>query len=190
MKDSEQDIDQQIVSAVQSGDREAFARLYDRHSAWLLAVAYRIIQNRRDAEDLLHDVFIEVWNKAASYSAERGSVRSWLAIRVRSRAVDRIRALHIARKNQTNETDTDTMILESSNKSERGIDHQKARRAVEQLSPKQRTVIQLSYFHGLTCQEISNRCDIPLGTVKSRLASALVSLRQHFDPAENSFPCT
>lgn len=178
-----------IVAAIQAGDREAFARLYDRHAAWLLAITYRILQNRRDAEDLLHDVFIEIWDKARSYDAQRGSVRSWLAVRTRSRALDRIRALTIVRKNEASELDSHSITIEASDDSELGIDHEHARRAVDQLSPKQRTVIQLSYFQGMTCQEIADRCEIPLGTVKSRLASALHSLRDYFHPAEDGPPC-
>ncbi|MGH8548315.1 MAG: sigma-70 family RNA polymerase sigma factor [Methylococcales bacterium] len=185
----EQENDLKIVAAIQAGDREAFARLYDRHASWLLAVAYRILQNRRDAEDLLHDVFIEIWAKARSYDPQRGSVRSWLAVRTRSRALDRIRALTIVRKNEADELDSQTTMVEASDESELGIDRQIARRAVDQLSPKQRTVIQLSYFQGMTCQEIADRCEIPLGTVKSRLASALHSLRDFFHSVEDGPPC-
>ncbi|MCI0653748.1 MAG: sigma-70 family RNA polymerase sigma factor [Methylococcaceae bacterium] len=188
-REPESENDLEIVAAIQAGDRTAFARLYDRHANWLLALAYRILQNRRDAEDLLHDVFIEIWDKANSYDAGRGSVRSWLAVRTRSRALDRIRALTIVRKNETSELNTHATMIEISDTSESGIDQQNARRAVETLSPKQRTVIQLSYFQGMTCQEIADRCQIPIGTVKSRLASALHSLRDYFNPAEDGSPC-
>ncbi|MCI0654102.1 MAG: sigma-70 family RNA polymerase sigma factor [Methylococcaceae bacterium] len=189
MTDSEQEIDLRIVAAVQAGDRKAFAELYDRHVAWLLALAYRILQNRRDAEDLVHDVFIEVWDRAGSYHAIRGSVRAWLAVRTRSRALDRIRSFKSFRKNEAGEIDSYSTTIESSDRADADVDHQTARRAVDCLSPKQRTVIQLSYFHGMTCQEIADRCEIPLGTVKSRLASAMKSLREYLNPAEDSPQC-
>ncbi|MGH8497926.1 MAG: RNA polymerase sigma factor [Methylococcales bacterium] len=189
MTDSGQDIDLRIVAAVQSGDRTAFAELYDRHAAWLLALAYRILQNRRDAEDLVHDVFIEVWDKAESYDPIRGSVRAWLAVRTRSRALDRIRSFKSFHKNEAGEIDSYSTNTESSGRADADVDHQTARRAVAYLSPKQRTVIQLSYFQGMTCQEIADRCEIPLGTVKSRLASAMNLLRKYLNPAEGSSPC-
>lgn len=184
MKDLEQKIDRQILCAVQSGDQQALGRLYDRHSDWMLAVAYRILQNRRDSEDLLHDVFVEVWNKAGSYNAERGSVRCWLAIRIRSRALDRIRALNKVRNKQADDFEYEATKMSITDESETSVDYLNARRAVEQLSPNQRLVIQLGYFQGLTCQEISDCCEIPLGTVKSRLAAALVCLRQQLSTRE------
>lgn len=187
--ESERDIDLGIVAAIRSGDRTAFARLYDRHAAWLLALAYRILKNRRDAEDLLHDVFIEVWDKAGSYDANRGSVRSWLAVRTRSRCLDRIRSLNSMRRNEAAEIDSYATILEASDRADRDVDHQTARLAVDRLSPKQRTMIELNYFQGMTCQEIADRYGIPLGTVKSRLASALYCLRETLNPAEDNPPC-
>ncbi|MGR9108276.1 MAG: sigma-70 family RNA polymerase sigma factor [Gammaproteobacteria bacterium] len=186
MTRSEQEIDHDIVAAIQAGDRSAFAHLYDRHAAWLLAVAYRILGNRRDAEDLLHDVFIEVWDKARGYDPQRGSVRSWLAIRTRSRALDRIRSLKLIRNHEAVEIDHLAPAGNDSAGTETGVDHRTARRVVDALPDKQRTVIQLSYFQGLTCQEIAERCEIPLGTVKSRLASALNTLRDSLKPAEGN----
>ncbi len=189
-RESAQEIDFRLVTAIQSGDRTAFARLYGRYAAWMLAVAYRVLQNRRDAEDLLHDVFIEVWNKAASYDVQRGSVRGWLAIRTRSRALDRIRSLNLIRKNEAGEIESGSTTVQSAERTEIGVDHWNARRAVDRLSLNQRTVIQLSYFHGMTCQEIAEHCAIPLGTVKSRLASALNSLRDDLRAAEDNPPWT
>lgn len=191
MELSEQEIDRRTLSGVKTGDRQAFARLYDRHAAWMMAVAYRILQNRRDAEDLLHDVFLEIWKRAETYNPERGTVRTWLAVRLRSRAIDRIRALSRRRGKPANENDerrsgdTEQSALEP----EINVDYACARRAVNLLPSKQRTVIHLSYFQGLTCQEISDRCQIPLGTVKTRLASGILSLRQQLHSAEDDSPC-
>ena len=90
-------IDQRLLIAIRQGNRTALAELYDRHASQMLAVAARILQNPRDAEALLHDVFLEAWQKAESYDAGRGTVRTWLLTRMRSRAIDRLRTVAVAR---------------------------------------------------------------------------------------------
>src|SRR5262245_50133881 len=81
-----------LVAAVAAGDRGALARLYDRYAVTLLAVGQRILGGRREAEDLVHDVFLEAWRQASGYDPARGTVRAWLLVRLRSRALDRHRA--------------------------------------------------------------------------------------------------
>ena len=91
------ELDRQILVRVVAGDHSALTQLYDRHAPVMLGVATRVLGSRRDAEDLLHDVFLEAWQKAASFDATRGSVKTWLLLRVRSRAIDRLRVLAKAR---------------------------------------------------------------------------------------------
>ena len=92
------DLDRKLMEGVRTGDRTALAELYDRHASGMLGLAVRILGDRGDAEDLIHDVFLESWKKAGSYAAERGSARAWLLMRVRSRAIDRVRSLTVARR--------------------------------------------------------------------------------------------
>ncbi len=134
------------------------------------------MRTRRDAEDLLHDVFLEVWQKAKDFDADRGTVRTWLLLRVRSRAIDRIRMLTTARNHAMIKSDPEPTGDEPSQAAERNL----TRQALTGLSEIQRTVVELSYFEGLSCREIAERCRIPVGTVKSRLAAALTKLRQEF----------
>ena len=98
-----------LVRAMAGGDRRALAALYDRHASYLLALGLRILKNRGEAEDLLHDVFLEVWRSAGDYDLNRGRVRTWLVIRMRSRALDvvksaRVRAATAARRRQSEST--------------------------------------------------------------------------------------
>lgn len=188
---SDAETDLGIIKAIQQGNREAFAELYDQHNAWLMALAYRILQNQRDAEDLLHDVFVEIWKKAASYEPKRGTVRSWLAIKIRSRALDRIRMLKTIKKHIVEQpaieiefqtTTLETEIICS-------IEHSEARKLLEKLTPVQRDVIELSYFRGFTCQEIANHCQLPLGTVKSGLLRAIKVLRKEFNSNMEADTC-
>ena len=184
-KAADEKIDKRIIADIQNSDRKAFAELYDRHGTWLLAVAYRILQNRRDAEDLLHDVFLEVWRKVSSYDPDRGTVRSWLAIRVRSRALDRIRSLKVAREHSIKRYNNNADMIQSADEASSLVEHFQARQAVEKLTSAQRTVIELSYFKGFTCREISEHNAMPLGTVKTHLAAAMASLRKDLIPWRN-----
>ena len=141
-------------------------------------MAYRVLNNQRDAEDLLHDIFLESWQKASSYNPDRGSVKTWLLLRTRSRAIDRVRRLAIAREHGMMRPASETELITQQDDPSVAPDQNRAREALAQLPEGQRLVVQLGYFEGLTCQEIATRYDIPLGTVKSRLAAAILKLRK------------
>ena len=181
--------DWQIIKAIQQEDRDAFAELYDRHHQKLMAIAYRILLNKRDAEDLLHDVFLEVWKKAASYDSDRGTVSCWLGVKTRSRALDRLRTLNRATQYKIEQSDKEIELETPAHDVSCVVDHDKAKQTLEQLNPVQRTVIELSYFRGFTCQEIANHCQMPLGTVKSGLLRGLQVLRREFNGCEGSKTC-
>lgn len=180
---------QRLIKAIQQGSRDAFAQFYDLHHGWLMAVAFRILQNQRDAEDLLHDVFIEIWSKAASYNPQRGTVFSWLAVKIRSRALDRLRALKTFNKHISEGAVHDMIADDSSQEASQKVEHIQAVNMLEQLSPVQRTVIELSYFRGMTCQEIANHCQMPLGSVKSSLLRGIKTLRLKYAHCEVTETC-
>ncbi len=168
-----------LLAEIAQGDQRALTELYDRYASVLLGVATRILRSRADAEDLLHDVFIEAWRNAGSYDPSRGSVRAWLVMRVRSRAIDRLRSLGTARKHAmaraVDPSLTNPIALPPG---EQRFDAGVARKAVAELPPAQRAVIELSYFEALSCQQVAERCGIPIGTVKSRLFAAVARLRE------------
>ncbi len=178
------DSDEALLAAVREADRSALAALYDRYVPTLLAVACRMLQNRRDAEDLIHDLFLEVWHKAGHYDARRGTVRHWLFMRLRSRAIDRIRALSNARKHAMMISDEAVTGDDREVDITRHADYQHASRAMQQLSEEQRHVLELAYFKGWTCRDIATGCGIPIGTVKSRLAAAVALLRRELSEQE------
>lgn len=163
-----------LVRGIAGGDRQALARLYDRYASVLLALAMRIIRDRREAEDLLHDVFLEVWRSAKDYDLTRGRVRTWLIIRMRSRALDVTKSARVSRRSGDPEV-IDRMPAEGDIGG--SPDRQRVRAALAELGPEQRHVLELAYFEGLSCSEIAERVGIPIGTVKSRLAAALGKLR-------------
>jgi RNA polymerase sigma-70 factor (ECF subfamily) len=165
-------IDAELVAGVARGDRGALASLYDRHSGILLGLALRIVRDRREAEDLLHDVFLEAWRSAKAFDPKRGRVRTWLAIRMRSRALDLQKSARVSRN--AGDAGLDLLVDNSENASP---DHARVRAALGALGPDQRRVLELAYFEGLSCTEIAARVSIPVGTVKSRIAAGLDRLR-------------
>lgn len=177
----ESEEDARLVHAIAEGDRDALARLYDRYAPILMGVAYRLLGERREAEDLVHDVFLEAWRQAADFDAERGSVRAWLLMRLRSRAIDRRKAAGFTRV-----ISLDSGMLAETIREHRDAPHEDpmlapdrtaVRSALAALPEEQRAVLLLGYFEGLSSSEISTRTGVPIGTVKSRVAAALARLR-------------
>src|ERR1041384_6981028 len=164
--------DEALVAAMAAGDRGALATLYERHAALLLGLALKIVRERREAEDLLHDVFREAWRTAKDFDPKRGRVRTWLAIRMRSRALDLQKSARVSRN--TGDGGLELLVDEAEGSSP---DHRRVRSALAELGSDQRRVLELAYFEGLTCAEIAQRVAIPIGTVKSRLAAGLDRLR-------------
>lgn len=181
------DHDQNLVKAIAAGEQTALAELYDCHAIPMLALARRILNNQQDAEDLLHDVFVEVWHKASSYNPERASVRGWLQLRVRSRAIDRLRSLTVAREHAMADAAADSDIMLTGSEPEKALQQEHLRRALGCLTEIQRNVVELSYFQGLSGKEVAKRCNIPVGTVKSRLSAAVVRLRHELNPNQLAY---
>jgi RNA polymerase sigma-70 factor (ECF subfamily) len=171
--------DARLVAAVAAGDRDALAALYDRHTTAMFAVAQRLLRSRQDAEDLLHDVWVETWRRAGDYDSRRGSVRSWLLLRVRSRGIDRLRALEAARRHamaQEHEAQRPRVAHAAWD----APDCTRARSALADLPAEQRALVEAAYFEGMSCSELAARFEIPLGTVKSRLSAGVDKLRRSF----------
>jgi RNA polymerase sigma-70 factor (ECF subfamily) len=171
--------DADLVARIASGCSQSLGALYDRHAAHMLGQALQVLGNRRDAEDLVHDVFLEVWRKSGRYDPDRASARTWLLVMVRSRAIDRLRTLAAARRaglcayddtRQAPDLDAEVAML-------RQLDRHRLLDALGALPPAQREIVSLLYLEGRTCSEIAARCDVPIGTVKSRLTRALALLR-------------
>jgi RNA polymerase sigma-70 factor (ECF subfamily) len=168
--------DAALVARMARGDRDALSQLYARHSSLLLGLALRIVRERREAEDLLHDVFLEAWRAAKDFDPKRGRVRTWLTIRMRSRALDLQKSARVSR----NAGDAGLELVADDGE-HASPDHARVRAALAELSPEQRKVLELAYFEGLSCTEIAARVVIPVGTVKSRLAAGLDRLRTRLD---------
>ncbi|HND33565.1 MAG TPA: sigma-70 family RNA polymerase sigma factor [Myxococcota bacterium] len=170
--------DDSLLRRMAGGDRSAMGLLYDRQAPLLLGVTIKMGFDREAAEDLVHDLFLEVWRAAADYDPHRGSVRTWLLVRLRSRALDRRRSGHA--RHMVAVADLQTVDRPQAVEEDPVLSSDRAAvvRELDQLPPEQRQVLELAYFEGLSAAEIAGRVGIPTGTVKSRLASGLGKLRQ------------
>jgi RNA polymerase sigma-70 factor (ECF subfamily) len=167
--------DTEILRSVAAGDKQALGALYDRHAGVMLALGMRIVGVRREAEDLLHDVFLEAWRHAGDYDPRRGSVKTWLLMRMRSRCLDRVRSHGFAKVETLQAEPARSGFAE---RAERSLDGARARSLLQALPLAQRQVLELGYFQGLSFSEIAVALNIPIGTVKSRVAAAMVKLRE------------
>jgi len=161
---------------VASGDQEALGVLYDRHGPTMMAIGLKILRNPREAEDLLHDVFVEAWKRASTYDGQRGSVRAWLHLRMRSRCLDRVKSARWSRSQPLPERESQVGAAEP--KMEQAADASRLKAALADLPDEQRTVLVLGYFEGLSSSEIAERIGVPVGTVKSRVAAAMGKMRK------------
>lgn len=172
-----------LMQAMAAGDKQALGRLYDQLSRPLYALALRVTNDSAEAQDIVQDVFLQLWHKAADYSPGRGSVFAWAATLTRNRAIDRIR-MRQRRAEIVNESAADIHGGETGASETTSADQlwlaEKAgavRSALAALAPEQRTALELAYFGGLTQQEIAARLNEPLGTVKARIRRGLLRLR-------------
>ena len=166
-----------LVARIRAGDQQAMSELYDRYGKVVYAVALRVLQDAAGAEDVLQDVFLQLWRNPDAFDASRGSLAAWLAVISRHRSTDRLRK-------RRPETDIENCVIASSpelrDETERALVIEKIRVVLAEMNPDQRKVLELAFFEGLTHTEIAAKTGEPLGTVKTRIRSGLQLLRAKF----------
>jgi RNA polymerase sigma-70 factor, ECF subfamily len=168
-----------LAQRIRTGDREALGELYDQYASVALAVALRIVADRGQAEDLVHDAFVTVWEKIDRYDIARGSLRSWVLTIVRNRSIDRVRAarpgIEIGEADEQSLLQTDTNPTWDATVARLGSTQLRA--AMATLPDEQREAIELAYFGGHTYREIAGIVGIAEGTANGRLRLGLAKLR-------------
>lgn len=173
---SEQD-DASLLALVQRADEAAMASLFDRYSKVVYSVALRVLRDPAAAEDVLQEIFMQIWRNPDSFVATRGSLGGWLAVVSRNRSIDALR-----RRRPTDSVD-DIVLASPYNLADEAERHsmmEKAQKVIVLLPPEQRKTLEMAFFDGLTHSEIAEITGDPLGTVKTRIRSALLSLRKAF----------
>ena len=173
--------DQASLARVGRGDERAFAELYDRHARLVFSLALRILQDRADAEDIVQEVFAQVWSQAGRYDASRGSVAAWMLILTRSRAIDRLRARRSRPEAAADAGAAETVMDPAVAQDLELLSAEQVTRlqqALKALPDAQRTALELAYYDGLTHVEVAARLAEPLGTVKTRIRQAVLKLRE------------
>jgi RNA polymerase sigma-70 factor (ECF subfamily) len=169
--------DATLLALVQRGDEGAMASLFDRYSKVVYSVALRVLRDPASAEDVLQEIFMQIWRSPESFVATRGSLGGWLAVVSRNRSIDALR-----RKRPTESVEE--MALASpynlGDEAERNSMIEKARAVMVRLPLEQRKTLEMAFFDGLTHSEIAEMTGDPLGTVKTRIRSGLLSLRKAF----------
>lgn len=171
--------DVELLKAIAARDEAALAQLYDRYRTILFGLLMRILNNREEAEDVLQEVFLQVWRKAADFDESRGRPFTWLVTLARSRGIDRLRSLaareRVAEAGAREVSDEISDAATDAFKSEqRGL----VSDALAKLPDEQKSPIMLAYFDGLTQSEIATRTGAPLGTVKTRMRTGMIRLRE------------
>lgn len=173
----------ELMLAIARRDKAALGRLYEQLSRPLYSLALQVTNDTADAQDIVQDVFLQLWQKGADYSPARGSVFSWAATLTRNRAIDRIRTRkrrkEIVHESAADIPGNDVNASTSTAADTLGLQEQTGavRAALTSLPREQRSAIELAFFTGLTQQEIAERLHEPLGTVKARIRRGLIKLR-------------
>lgn len=167
--------DQQLMQQIRGRQPEALSRIYDQYSTLVYSVAMRVLRDGAAAEDVMQEVFLKIWQQPDSFADQRGSLDGWLAVVTRNRAIDRIRG-----SKQFENVDD----LQLSNnfdlgaEAEREIMLGRVRVVLETMPADQRQAMEMAYFEGHTHTEIAEKTGQPLGTIKTRIRAALISLRK------------
>jgi len=169
--------DSRLIVRIRAGEQGAMSELYDRYSSVVYGVALRVLQDAAAAEDVLQDIFLQLWRKPEAFDSSRGSLGAWLAVIARHRSIDRLRQ-------RRPETDIEEVVIAGGtdlrDETERSLVIEKVREALGEMNEDQRTALELAYFQGLTHTEIAEKTGEPLGTIKTRIRSGLQLLRARF----------
>jgi len=175
-------IDASILQRMAGGDRAAFAELYERFSRPLFSTALHILSDASEAQDIVHDVFLALWEKAALFEPSRGSAFSWAVTLTRNRSIDRLRTRRRRTDLLEKSAPEDLGYLSATadgagDQAAAGDEAVVVRQAVANLPAEQKRAVELAFFSGLTQQEIADRLKEPLGTIKARIRRGLLRLR-------------
>ncbi|WP_031055807.1 sigma-70 family RNA polymerase sigma factor [Streptomyces ochraceiscleroticus] len=168
-----------LLTQVARGDRDAFEQVYDRVSGPVLGLVRSVLRDPAQSEEVVQEVLLEVWRRAARFRADRGSAMTWVLTLAHRRTVDRVRSVQATtvREHKAALLDRTPAYDEVTEQVETRLERQRVRRCLGALSEVQRESVTLAYYRGLTYKEVAELLMLPLGTVKTRLRDGLIRLR-------------
>ena len=176
-----------LLRDIAAGDRAAFERLYDATEAKLFGVCLRILKDKGPAEDALQETYINIWRRAGGYTPTKASAISWLSAIARNASIDLLRQ----RRADHDDIDSKDIVEESANPEQSAMAMSDARRLEDclgELRPQHADFIRSAYFSGFTYEEMSERFETPVGTIKSAISRSLLRLRDCFNRAPDAAP--
>lgn len=168
---------EELLPMILKKDDKAFTLMYDMYSKSLFGVVYNLINNREEAEDVLHEVFVKIWENIASYNESKGRFFTWIINIARNTTIDKLRSKGFNNSQKNLSSDNFVQLLDDSNKLSHMIDSIGIQEFVKKLKPKCIQIINLLFFKGYTQQEASDELEIPLGTVKTQNRNCINDLR-------------
>ena len=170
--------EEELVMLLKSHDQDAFAYLYDNYSAALNGIIYRMVENKELAEDILQEAFVKIWNNFTNYDTGKGRLFTWMLNITRNLTIDTLRSKGYKKQQKISSDENSVSNITDENFGADKFDTIGIRKQLANLKPEQRSIIDLAYFNGYTQDEISKEMGLPLGTVKTRMRSAILELRK------------
>ena len=170
--------EEELVLLLQARDQQAFSYLYDNYAAALNGIIYRMVEERELAEDILQEAFIKIWNNFSSYDTGKGRLFTWMLNLTPNLTIDTLRSKGEKKQGKISGDENSVSNYTDDSKIAEKFDAMGLRKQLVNLKPEQRAIIDLAYFNGYTQDEISKEMGIPLGTVKTRMRTAILELRK------------
>ena len=170
-------LENQIVTLLGQGDKHAISLLYKNYSGSLFGIISRMIPSREEAEEVLQDVFVKVWDNADKYDSTKGRLFTWLAQITRNTALDKVRSAGYRKSQKTDDLETSVSVNEAFADTSH-IEDSGLRKVINSLNENYRTLIDYAYFQSYSQSEIAKELNMPLGTVKTRMRAAVNELRK------------
>jgi RNA polymerase sigma factor (sigma-70 family) len=169
--------EEDLITLVKSGDQDAFSYLYDNYSKALYGVIYNIVAIEEEAEDILQNVFLKVWNNFSSYSKDKGRLYTWMLNIARNTAIDYTRSKQGKMDFKNQQSNNIVHEINKQHSTNVSYDHIGLKSVLGKLKDDQQTIIDLAYYEGYTQEEIAKKLNMPVGTVKTKVRQAIITLR-------------
>jgi RNA polymerase sigma-70 factor (ECF subfamily) len=173
--------EEELVLALRNREKVAIEALYDMYSSSLYGVISRIITETATAEDVLQETFVKIWHSFSSYSTEKGRLFTWMVNIARNLAIDKIRSKDFKNQNKNQDLENNVTFIDEQRNTVYKPELLGIKELVETLKPEQKSILDLVYFKGYTHVEAADELGVPLGTIKTRLRTAIQQLRKHFN---------